>query len=56
MARPVKYTPSQIEKMAQLRAMGYSFRMIGTRYGCTENYAARLVREHNERKGARDED
>ena len=52
MARTPKYTSEQVAKMAQLRAMGYSFRMIGTRYGCTENYAARLVREHGQRKEA----
>jgi len=52
MARPPKYTPEQVAKMAQLYERGIGFKAIGARFGCSGSYAARLVREHGQRKEA----
>lgn len=53
MARPPRYTPEQVAKMAQLYERGVGFKAIGARFGCSGSYAARLVREQNEKKGDR---
>lgn len=39
-----RLTPHQIERMAELHAKGYSYRMIGERFGVSERHAARMVR------------
>lgn len=56
MGGKVTVPPESIEKMARLKEQGISFSIIAQRFGISRSYAARLVREHNERKGARDED
>lgn len=39
-----RLTPEDIERMSQLRDRGYSYRMIGERYGVSERHAARKVK------------
>lgn len=49
--RRTKPTVEQIEKMIELHRKGYSFRMIGERYGIGEATAYRLVKAF-EKRGA----
>ena len=40
-----RLTPEEVERMSALREHGYSYRMIGERFGVSEHHAARMVRE-----------
>ncbi len=39
-----RLTPEEVERMSALREHGYSYRMIGERFGVSERHAARMVR------------
>ena len=47
MGKHTRYTAKQVEKMAELRRMGYSYTLIAERFGTYARKVERLVTAHN---------